>query len=517
MSFIRLGPGVAVVSLLASALASAADSASLVATSVKGEVIRHVAWVQDVVTEKGTIEAGESVETRAMGGVQLDFKGAIDLTLGPGAALLYHSAQGQQLRVRLDAGDFEARVAVDADLRFNVGPLRARAIGARVAARARADGATVCVLQGAIAVQTPLGEKRLDQPGQCLQRNGNEELVRGPGAPGASPLPPEPYVPFVGATALPPPPPAALSSPPPSVPPPVRVPPVAPPAVAAAPVGSTVDRAPHVTTTVALQPRSVVETPPPPPAAPVIERAPRVTATIALQPQLGAQAPRPPPPAAPGIEHAPRVAARIALQPRSVAETPPPVPPAAPATPPPPPAVVVTAPPPVTNTSPAGKPVFVTPFSDAPETTRVAVNPQPVPVTTPTTPQAATPSPATTPSTPPPPPAITPPVAVRMPTRKSGSSVDFPALESGWTVVIAALNSPSGATDEALRLRTKGLPADIFVFMKDGQRVYRLGLGRFKSYEAASTYAARVRKDTRYRRELKDYQPWIAAFGAAPT
>ncbi|HKY89511.1 MAG TPA: hypothetical protein VJM11_00675, partial [Nevskiaceae bacterium] len=127
MNFTRIKSGAALASAFAVVAAAAAtDAPPLVATSLKGEVIRHAASVQTTVTERGAIEPGQLVETRARSGVQLDFRGAIDITLGPGAALTYHSAEGQQLRVKLGAGDFEALVTRDADLRFNVGPLRAR-------------------------------------------------------------------------------------------------------------------------------------------------------------------------------------------------------------------------------------------------------------------------------------------------------------------------------------------------------------------------------------------------------
>jgi cell division septation protein DedD len=192
---------------------------------------------------------------------------------------------------------------------------------------------------------------------------------------------------------------------------------------------------------------------------------------------------------------------------------------------------------PSADLSKIGKPstVVVTPFADAPETTRVAMNPQRIseapppaaPIATPAAPAgplpheakgvspppdakvAATPSDAKVAATPSP----AAPVAAATPPAPGApkASPEIPALASGWTVVVAALNSADGATEAVQRLRGRGLPADIFVFNKDGQRMYRLGLGRFASYEAAAVYAARVRK------ELPEFQPWIAAFGAAPS
>jgi cell division septation protein DedD len=196
-------------------------------------------------------------------------------------------------------------------------------------------------------------------------------------------------------------------------------------------------------------------------------------------------------------------------------------------------ATTIAAASPPADLSRIGKPstVVVTPFADAPETTRVAMNPQRIseapppaaPIATPAAPAgspppeakgvspppdakvAATPSDAKVAATPSP----AAPIAAAMPPA-AGAPKAIPALASGWTVVVAALNSADGATEAVQRLRGRGLPADIFVFNKDGQRMYRLGLGRFDSYEAAAVYAARVRK------ELPEFQPWIAAFGAAP-
>lgn len=628
-----LGRGACAVLLVASVAGAwaAEGGPSLVAKNVKGEVIRHEGASQSSVGERGAIDPGQIVETHAASGLHLDFLGAIDLTLGPGAALMYHSAEARQLRIKLGSGDFEATVAPDADLRFNVGPLRARAMGARVAGRVRAEGATICVLQGKVDIQTPAGEKELNQSGQCLDRAGTKELVRGPGSTAESLLPPEPPPSTVGASALPPPPPAAMSSPsqastpmppplpmgPASIPPvasgsaaadstpatstPARIPiPIrkegAPPPVAAAPPSApapalapipapehaaspALDTAPHGATTVAIDQKPVDASPPPPPPAPAPPpaTAPGGEKTVAVNPKpvvaSPPPAPVPPPAIAPGGEKT------VAMNPKPVDASPPPAPvppsatvpsgektaavlpkpvdaaPPSPAAPPPAPASerapvpaapIAEAPKDLTPppTAPHGEksvamnptPVDATPppslSASAPATPSAPTKPASTSTAAPTSAPAATPAPAAPAATPAPasatatatattpsPPAAgatpaKPPEAAKpaapAPKPSTAKALDVPPNTAGWTVVIAALASQDGAKKEAARLKETGLPADVFAFEKDGTTMYRIGLGHFRTYEAATKYVAHVKK------AMPEATPWVSTYGTPP-
>lgn len=62
------------------------------------------------------------------------------------------------------------------DVRLNVGSLKTRIYNADAWAANTAEGDSLCVIAGAVSVQTEGGEQRLDKPGSCLRREPDGHL-----------------------------------------------------------------------------------------------------------------------------------------------------------------------------------------------------------------------------------------------------------------------------------------------------------------------------------------------------
>jgi hypothetical protein len=101
------------------------------------------------------------------------------LTLGADAELFLHSAdppdagRGALLRAQLVRGalrvDGRPKSGLPPqDLRLNLGQLRLRVFGAEVWMERSASAETVCLLSGAVEIQSSAGPERLDAPGDCL-------------------------------------------------------------------------------------------------------------------------------------------------------------------------------------------------------------------------------------------------------------------------------------------------------------------------------------------------------------
>lgn len=167
-----------------------AEYAALDAVRVRGDVERERDGVRTALRSADTALAGDRIHTGASGRVALQLAPVGTLTLGADGALLLHSietvdppARAGLARVVLERGTLRADARAQqqlapADLRINVGALRLRVFGAEAWIERGADGDEVCVLAGAVELQTPEGPQRLDEPGSCLRagRGGLQRL-----------------------------------------------------------------------------------------------------------------------------------------------------------------------------------------------------------------------------------------------------------------------------------------------------------------------------------------------------
>ncbi len=127
------------------------------------------------------VESGDVLRTGINARVGLQMSAVGLLTLGGDTALKVHQikpisppARMNLALLMLDAGairvDTRPKAELPpADVRLNVGPLKLRIFGAHVWAERGALADEVCLIGGAVELQTPSGPQRLDQPGSCLQ------------------------------------------------------------------------------------------------------------------------------------------------------------------------------------------------------------------------------------------------------------------------------------------------------------------------------------------------------------
>jgi cell division septation protein DedD len=126
------------------------------------------------------VEPGTSIYT-GRGRIELHLEPAGAIALGDDSRVLLHSieplappARMHLVRLVVDSGSMRAstRAAstpIPADLRINIGGLRLRVLGAEVWMERGRDFDEVCVIEGAVELQTPAGPHRLDEPGSCLR------------------------------------------------------------------------------------------------------------------------------------------------------------------------------------------------------------------------------------------------------------------------------------------------------------------------------------------------------------
>ncbi|MDD3761714.1 MAG: SPOR domain-containing protein [Nevskiales bacterium] len=127
------------------------------------------------------VESGDVLRTGINARVGLQMSAVGLLTLGGDTALRVHQIKPISPPARmnlallvLDAGairvDTRPKAELPpADVRLNVGPLKLRIFGAHVWAERGTLADEVCLIGGAVELQTPSGPQRLDQPGSCLQ------------------------------------------------------------------------------------------------------------------------------------------------------------------------------------------------------------------------------------------------------------------------------------------------------------------------------------------------------------
>lgn len=172
------------VAALATALLAAPAAAQYTAVDVvrvSGDVERERDGQRSAVQVADTIEGGDRIRTGADARVALQLAPIGLLTLGADGEVLLHSveaidppARAGLARVVVERGTLriDARPKQQlppADLRVNVGTLRLRVFGAEAWIARSSGGDEVCLLSGAVELQTPEGPQRLDQPGSCLR------------------------------------------------------------------------------------------------------------------------------------------------------------------------------------------------------------------------------------------------------------------------------------------------------------------------------------------------------------
>lgn len=126
------------------------------------------------------VEAGSRIRTGVDGRVDLRLEPVGAVTLGNDTDLTIHSIESvnpparmhlARLVIERGAARISSRtsMSVPADLRVNLGGLRLRIFGADVWAERAKTYDEVCLLGGAIEVQSPAGAQRLDSRGDCLR------------------------------------------------------------------------------------------------------------------------------------------------------------------------------------------------------------------------------------------------------------------------------------------------------------------------------------------------------------
>ncbi|MFP5304842.1 MAG: SPOR domain-containing protein [Gammaproteobacteria bacterium] len=131
-----------------------------------------------------TIRAGSRVRTGADGHAVLQLPPVGSIAMGVDASLFVHSVEPSDLpgraglaRLVAEYGALRISARSDqglppADLRINVGTMKLRVFGAEIWIE-RLDGKSeVCLLAGAVELQTSQGARRIDQAGDCLLDSG---------------------------------------------------------------------------------------------------------------------------------------------------------------------------------------------------------------------------------------------------------------------------------------------------------------------------------------------------------
>lgn len=157
----------------------AAQAASdLITTRVDGNARVSRGGGNQPLTVRMPVLGGDVLSLSGSSKVSLQLDGRGLITLARGAELQVFDAErggaGSLGRFKLLSGTvrIDSRGSKPAqDVRLNVGTLKARILGAEAVGANDAAGDTLCVLAGAIEIQTPGGaDARLDIPGSCLRR-----------------------------------------------------------------------------------------------------------------------------------------------------------------------------------------------------------------------------------------------------------------------------------------------------------------------------------------------------------
>lgn len=131
-----------------------------------------------------TVRAGSRVRTGSDGHAVLQLPPVGSVAMGADASLFVHSVEPSELpgraglaRLVAEYGALRVSARSDqrlppADLRINVGTMKLRVFGAEVWIERLEGKAEVCLLAGAVELQTSQGARRIDQAGDCLLDSG---------------------------------------------------------------------------------------------------------------------------------------------------------------------------------------------------------------------------------------------------------------------------------------------------------------------------------------------------------
>ncbi len=168
--------------LATAAQAAAIDDAVVSRVHAPAEVESPTGWA--LLPPDTRLDIPSRVRTGDGGRLELRLVDKGLLTLGGNSTLLIHSTEPPDglarrglARLQLERGHL--RVAAGpldlwppSDLRLNAGALRLRIFGAEIWADIHDRGDEICLLHGAVEIQTPLGPERLDGRGECLVWDG---------------------------------------------------------------------------------------------------------------------------------------------------------------------------------------------------------------------------------------------------------------------------------------------------------------------------------------------------------
>ncbi len=321
------------------------------------------------------------------------------------------------------------------DVRLNVGTLKTRIYGSEAWGASTAEGDTVCLISGAIEIQTSSTEplERLSEPGACLRRSPEGKVSKLTAA-GDAILPAA-----IAATAFPPPEPLPAPVPPPAM--------MAKPAAAPVPAPKATTPSPAPAEVAKLpEPKPVAKATKPVPAVKVIPTGPRSDSAVAR-----ALATPPPSGTAPGI-------ARINTPQTAPAVTPPP--------------------------STQGQILIQTPVQTIVQSTPAskasgkAVKPTEI-----VKPTAMAKAPATAK-----PMAPKPAEALAM-AKPEAPKASKPASGKGWTVVVSSSSNKAAAESRTAALQDQGFVANLRPAQVNGATTYRLTVGEFATREEAQAYS----------------------------
>ncbi|MDP9142317.1 MAG: FecR family protein [Pseudomonadota bacterium] len=143
-----------------------------------------------------TVQAGDEVRTGSGGHLGLQLPPVGQITLGRNSRLIVHSIEAidpparmglARLVVHSGSMQLDSRGGSDlppADIRLNVGTLRARIFGAAVWIDRGSAGDEVCLLGGAVELQGPSGPLRLEDVGSCVRATNSGVAVLDPNTAG---------------------------------------------------------------------------------------------------------------------------------------------------------------------------------------------------------------------------------------------------------------------------------------------------------------------------------------------
>jgi len=185
--------GLAVLACLGGTASAATTPTRLDIVRLSGDVLREQASVARTLEVPEPLSAGDRVHTGSASHVALQVGREGLATLGPDSTLRIHSlfppeppARMQLSKLVLEQGSLNIDTRAKdgdrppSDVRLNAGVLKLRIFGA-AAWILHSDAADeVCLLQGAIEINTPDGPQRLDDPGSCLRADGAGTRLESP-------------------------------------------------------------------------------------------------------------------------------------------------------------------------------------------------------------------------------------------------------------------------------------------------------------------------------------------------